>query len=364
MPITLNGDTGITTPSYGGADVAEYLVPVTAFKNRIINGAMQIDQRSSAGTPVNNGAASNTYFVDRWHMFGSVAARMNGRQSTVAPTGFINSALITSSAATTAGAGDAYGVRQYIEGLNMSDFGWGTAAAQTVTVSFWVRSSITGVYAFAFFNSDNTRSYVATYNISSANTWEQKSITIAGDTSGTWLTTNGIGTSCWWDLGSGSSFTAIAGAWNASLQVKTSGSVNLVGTSGATFYITGVQLEKGSTATSFDYRPYTNELALCQRYYQRGTKFTNGYGDTTNVLTAGLQLPVEMRAQPSLLNAVDSNGIVANGSLYNLTANSASIANFWFSGSSLAINVTTNSQITRWTAAYGRINDLQLSAEL
>jgi hypothetical protein len=237
----------------------------TGFKSRIINGAMVIDQRN-AGASVSNAAAANTYFIDRWTMFGAAASRMTGQRSTTAPVGFTNSALITSSAATTPGAGDAYGVRQYIEGLNMADLGWGTANAQTVTVSFWVRSSITGTYSFALFNSDNTRSYVATYSISSANTWEQKAITIAGDTTGTWLTTNGIGTSCWWDLGSGTNFNTTAGSWGSVLYVRTSGSANWIGTNGATFYITGVQLEKGSTATSFDYRPYGTELVLCQRY--------------------------------------------------------------------------------------------------
>jgi hypothetical protein len=273
----------------------------TGFKNRIINGNMVIDQRNN-GASVSNSANVSTYFVDRWNMFGASASKMTGQRSTTAPAGFTNSALITSSAATTPGAGDAYGVRQYIEGLNMADLGWGTANAQTVTVSFWVRSSITGTYSFALFNSDNTRSYVATYSISSANTWEQKAITIAGDTTGTWLTTNGIGTSCWWDLGSGTNFNTTAGSWGSVLYVRTSGSANWIGTNGATFYVTGAQFEKGSTATSFDYRPYGTELQLCQRsYWKNVDPGANGVvannGDSVSRLT--FYSPVTMRATPT-----------------------------------------------------------------
>jgi len=285
-------------------------------KSRIINGAMVIDQRN-AGASVSNSAGVNTYFVDRWNMFGASASKMTGQRSTTAPAGFINSALITSSAATTPGAGDAYGVRQIVEGLNIADLGWGTANAQAVTLSFWVRSSITGTYAISLFNADGSspfRTYVATYSISAANTFEYKTITIPGDTSGTWLTTNGQGIQCWWDLGSGSNFNATAGAWNSSLLVRTSSSANWIGTNGATFYITGVQLEKGSTATSFDYRPYGTELALCQRYFEKsynidvvpGTATSAGsFRNVTVALSSGLPahhvyFAVAKRAAPTV----------------------------------------------------------------
>jgi hypothetical protein len=239
------------------------------FRNRIINGDMRIDQRNN-GAVVNNSAATNTYVVDRFSMFGTEATKISGQQSTAAPTGFVNSWLITSLAATTATSAQAYGVRHIIEGTNISDLAWGTANAQPVTLSFWVRSSITGTYALALFNRDSpNRSYVTNYTINSANTFEYKTITISGDTSGTWLTTNGQGIQVWWDLGSGSNFNETAGNWVGSLKARTSGSANWIGTNGATFYITGVQLEKGSTATSFDYRPYGTELGLCQRYFEK-----------------------------------------------------------------------------------------------
>jgi hypothetical protein len=280
-----------------------------AFKNRLINGDMNIDQRGSASTPVSNGAAANTYFTDRWCMFGTVAARMNARQSTVAPSGFTNSALITSLAATTPGSGDAYGIRQIIEGFNTADLGWGTANAQTVTVSFWVRSSITGTYSFSPFN-DNTggwRTYVATYTINAADTWEYKTLTIPGDTGGTWNKTNGQGIQCWWDLGSGTSFNTTAGAWNGNLLVRTAGSVNWIGTSGATFYITAVQFEKGTTATNFDVLPYTTELQLCQRYFVKfGGEVSSevvapsGIGASTTSGQFFNLYPVRMRTQPTV----------------------------------------------------------------
>jgi len=267
MPITLNGDTGITTPSYGGTVAAEYIAPVTSFKNRIINGACMIDQRN-AGASVTQPLGFQ-YYVDRFGIAATVASRLSGQQSTVAPAGFTNSFLITSLAATSPATADDFSFRQAVEGLNMADFAWGTASAQTVTLSFWVRSSLTGTFAVSFRNSAANRSYVATYTINSANTWEQKSITIAGDIGGTWLVNNGIGAYVTWDLGQGSQFNTTAGAWSAGNFNRTSGCVNLVGTNGATFYITGVQLEKGSNATSFDYRSIGQELALCQRYFQK-----------------------------------------------------------------------------------------------
>ena len=305
MPITLDGTNGITTPTYGGADTSEYLVPVTQFKNRIINGAMMIDQRN-AGASVNNAASANTFPVDRFAIYGDSASKVSGQRSTTAPTGFVNSVLLTSLAATTAGANDFYGFRQNIEGFNVSDLGWGTANAKTVTLSFWVRSSLTGTFSVSFSNNAANRAYVANYVISVANTWEQKTISIAGDTTGTWTTDNTTGIGLWWDLGSGSNRAITGGAWSGTYGVKTSGSTNLVATNGATFYITGVQLEVGSTATSFDYRPYGTELALCQRYYYKVFPAENNkaYGNGTSVDSTSMYnlvpSPVTMRTTPSL----------------------------------------------------------------
>jgi hypothetical protein len=362
LPLTGGTVTGATTfntdVTVNGGLASGY----TGFKNRIINGGMVIDQRN-AGASVSNSAGVNTYFVDRWNMFGASASKMTGQRSTTAPAGFINSALITSSAATTPGAGDAYGVRQIVEGLNIADLGWGTANAQAVTLSFWVRSSITGTYAISLFNADGSspfRTYVATYSISAANTFEYKTITIPGDTSGTWLTTNGQGIQCWWDLGSGSNFNATAGAWNSSLLVRTSGSANWIGTNGATFYITGVQLERGSNATSFEFRDYGRELQMCQRYYQLNTA-SNGYATTTTGGTMAINGAVVQRSAPTLAVVSGTGALIDYGTaLRNLTS--------FGSASSSTSNGTVldfNCSATTGSKAIGLFaNSVSLSAEL
>jgi len=280
------------------------------FKNRIINGAMVIDQRN-AGASLTITTLNGQYTLDRWNVNTNQASKVSVQQSTTVPAGFKNSSLITSLSAFSSGAGDYFGFVQYVEGFNSADFDWGTANAQTVTLSFKVRASITGTYSVAIGNSAGARSYVATFTVDSANTYETKTITIAGDTSGTWLTDAGRGLRMWFDLGSGSSFNqASANAWTASNTLRTSGSVSLVGTNGATFYITGVQLEKGSTATSFDYRPYGTELALCQRYFYKtfsqsvaapsasklGAMFVY---QVANNAAFNARFPVTMRATPT-----------------------------------------------------------------
>jgi hypothetical protein len=206
-------------------------------------------------------------------------------------------------------------VQQLIEGLNVSDLAWGTANAQTVTLSFWVRSSLTGTFGGSIRNSAGNRSYPFTYTISSANTWEKETITIAGDTSGTWLTTNGIGLSISFSLGAGATYSGTAGAWAGSNIVQPTGSTSVVGTNGATFYITGVQLEKGSTATSFDYRNYQAELAMCQRYYFKIQAtgdlqpFAAGYNSSTTSSTGYTAFPVPLRTRPT---ALEQSGTAAN----------------------------------------------------
>jgi hypothetical protein len=255
---TVNAD--LMTTSDGVSSSGLY-----GFKNRIINGAMVIDQRNAgaSGTPTSSG-----YSLDRWNLSLSVASKFSFQQSTTAPTGFSNSLLFTSLSSYSVGAGDLFLANQWIEGFNTADLMWGTANAKTVTLSFWVRSSLTGTFGGALNNGSSDRTYPFSYTISSANTFEYKTVTIAGDTSGTWLTTNGRGLGVWFSLGAGSTYSGTAGAWASANVYQPTGATSVVGTNGATFYITGVQLEKGSTATSFDYRPYGTELQLCQRYYE------------------------------------------------------------------------------------------------
>jgi len=279
----------------------------SSFTNRIINGQMVLDQRN-AGASVT--PADQQYTLDRWVYIADQASKCTIEQTisgVSAPAGFSDYLGVTSTAATTITTSQVFGVVQRIEGYNMADFAWGTASAATVTLSFWVRSSLTGTFGGGIQNDSQDRSYPFSYTISSANTWEQKTITIVGDTSGTWLTTNGMGIKVTWGLGVGSTFSGTAGAWNSNNNFSATGATSVVGTNGATFYITGVQLEVGSTATSFDYRPYGTELQLCQRYYAKLTY--DGTGGEV-LLGTGLQssttdswvytkYPVTMRTEPT-----------------------------------------------------------------
>jgi hypothetical protein len=276
------------------------------FRNRIINGAMVIDQRNNGAsvTPTTLGS----YTVDRWCVVISAASKFSVQQSSVAPSGFTKSALITSLSAYSVGAGDYFAFCQRIEGFNAADLAWGTASAATVTLSFWVRSSLTGTFGGSLDNSDATYSYPFSYTISSANTWEQKSITIAGSINGTWNTTNGGGIELRIGLGTGSTFSGTAGAWAAGNFVQPTGTVSVVGTNGATFYITGVQLEAGSVATPFERRDYGRELAMCYRYYRRfpnsGSAYTaigaGSNASTTSIIRWGFSLDTPMRTAPSV----------------------------------------------------------------
>jgi hypothetical protein len=277
------------------------------FKNRLINGACVIDQRNAGASVTQNTSAQ--YTLDRWFIYGDVTSKFTVQQnagSITPPSGFTNYLGVTSSSAYTVGTSEIFVVQQRIEGYNIADLAWGTANAQTVTLSFWVRSSLTGTFGGSLKNSSGARSYPFTYSVPTANTWTQINITIAGDTSGTWLTTNGIGITMTFSMGCGSSTSSTAGSWSAGNYSSATGATSVVGTNGATFYVTGVQLEKGSTATSFDYRPYSAELAMCQRYcYKIATSggysayATTGMFISTTRVDFPILLPTYMRASPT-----------------------------------------------------------------
>jgi hypothetical protein len=265
---------------------------------------MVIDQRN-AGASVTIG--SSTYTVDRFIARTQSASDSTAQQSTTAPNGFKNSLLVTIGTGASPASSATNAIRQEIEGFNIADLAWGTASASPVTLSFWVRSSLTGTFGGALSNSGLNRSYPYTYTISSANTWEYKTVTIAGDTSGTWATDNSTGIRVWLDLGVGSTYTGTAGAWAGADYRGATGDTQVVATSGATFYITGVQLEKGQTATSFDVLPYTTELQLCQRYFVKfgGEQSAevvapSGIGSSTTSGQFYNLYPVRMRTQPTV----------------------------------------------------------------
>jgi hypothetical protein len=303
------------------------------FRNRLINGGMTVDQRNAGASATIGPSTSTDFRVDRFFFqrFGGTAT-FTGSQSTTAPAGFTNSLSATVAIAAAPAAGDTTFIRQLIEGFNVADLGFGAAGASSVTVSFWVNSSITGTYGGSLSNGDFTRSYVFTYAINSANTWEYKTITVSGDTSGTWAKNSSAGMRLNLDLGSGSNLNGTANTWTSSSIMRTSGCVNWIANAGATFYITGVQLEKGSTATSFDYRPYGTELQLCQRYlpYFGGIIGTNQsfaqcFANTTTELRCLINFPVPARVTPTGIVASTASGFIAQMiSSSNLTASAVS----------------------------------------
>jgi hypothetical protein len=285
------------------------------FRNRIINGNMVIDQRN-AGAAVTVNAADIFFAVDRFQGRGEATDGVfTIQRSTTAPTGFNNSLLATvTTADASIGASQLYFLRQNIEGFNVADLGFGTAAAQTVTLSFVVRSSVTGTFSGSLMNGAANRSYPFTYTISAANTWEQKTVTIAGDTSGTWLTDNSTGLRVFWSLGAGSSMLTTANAWAAGEFIGSTGSTNLISTSGATFYITGVQLEAGSVATPFERIDYGRQLIQCQRYYQKlqasssDSVWNTGFCEDSTNLILSVPFITQMRAAPSSLEQSGTPG--------------------------------------------------------
>ena len=280
----------LTLDTSGNATVGNTLVMASSFlRNRIINGNMTIDQRN-AGASVTQ-TTSVAYTVDRWACYGTVASKFTVQQNAggvTTPAGFPNYLGVTSSSAYSVLAGDVFWLTQYIEGFNTADLGWGTASAKTVTLSFVVYSSLTGTFGGALRNSATNRSYPFTYSITAANTWTTISVTIAGATSRTWVgATNGIGINLRFGLGVGTTSSGTAGAWASASYVSATGATSVVGTSGATFYITGVQLEAGSVATPFERRLYGQELMLCQRYYEKSYAMGTVPG-TSTAYTAGM----------------------------------------------------------------------------
>ena len=281
-------------------------------KNKIINGNMAIDQRN-AGASVT--PANGNYTLDRWIAYLSQASKFTIEQnagSVAPPAGFINYLGVTSSSAYSVTAGDYFVIGQHIEGYNVADLDFGKSTAKTITLSFYVRSSLTGTFGGVLGNA-GSRSYPFTYVISSANTWEKKTITIPGDTSGTWTTANSYGLTLYIGLGAGSTYSGTAGSWSGASYFNATGATSVVGTSGATFYITGVQLEAGSSATEFEHRPYTTELQLCQRYlpwFGSGTDDQIGIGYATGSTTWLIFIPwkVQTRVAPTgIIHGTDSN---------------------------------------------------------
>jgi hypothetical protein len=340
------------------------------FRNKIINGNMVIDQRN-AGASVT--PADGAYTLDRWQYQASQASKFTVQQnaaSVTPPTGFSNYLGATVAASVSVGSGDYFGLLQRIEGFNFADMAWGTASASPITVSFWVRSSLTGTFGGSLRNSAQNRSYPFTYIISSANTWEQKTVTIAGDTSGTWVgATNGTGLQVWFALGTGSTYSGTSGAWAGANYLSATGATSVVATNGATFYITGVQLEAGTTASPFEYRQYGTEFQLCQRYFSlMAGGGACGTAESNNRASVTYQFSVPMRTAPTgTLNASKGSLSQPQGGPNSLTT----MSSFFFGtpASAEAGWCVFDMSGTPWTTGRVIINNgttgmVQFSAEL
>ena len=356
--ISTFGDTTVTSLNGG---------PIAGTRNRIINGDMRIDQRATVAT------TNDTYVTDRWQLSFSTTGAIQAAQSGDFPATFSQSLLFdVTTADTSIAAGEFAGFFHYIEGLNTADFAWGTASAQTVTLSFWVKSTTTGTYCVNFGNSANNRAYIAEYSIAAANTWEKKTITIVGDTTGTWLTSTGRGVRVSFIFACGSTYHATANSWGAGNFFATSNQVNLLASATNEIRITGVQLEPGSTATPFERRSYGQELALCQRYYEKsydlatapGAVTTNGQvvsqinftSGTTDLQFAVAFFNVRKRATPTVAVYSPASG---NAARTRDTIGGSDITSISVSGSESNLGVQTypltsrGSQVVsfQWTAS-------------
>ena len=251
--------------------------------NKIINGDMVISQIAvGAAVPAVSGVSS--YPVDRFISQVNVSSKITSQQAAAGgATGLAKCLGYTSLSAYSVAAGEYFLCSQKVEGYNVADLLWGTASAKTITVSFWVYSSLTGLHGGVVSNSAQDRTYPYSYTISVANTWEYKTVTIAGDTSGTWLTTNGIGLHLRFSLGTGATYKGTAGAWTAGTYFSCTGEVSTVGTNGATWYVTGVKLEVGTIATPFVSDDYAVSLEKCQRYYEKTYSQPTAPGGITSV---------------------------------------------------------------------------------
>jgi len=347
------------------------------FRNRLINGNFRVDQRNS-GVATAAVAGGTTYAADRWQAFEDTDGgyTTDSDVSTSPPEGFASFLRVTvTSADASLGAAQFAVIQQKIEGINCFDLDFGLSTAKAVTLSFRVRSSLTGTFSGSLRNSASNRSYPFTYTISSANVWETQSITVAGDTSGTWLTDSGIGLTVCFSLGCGSTNLGTANAWAGAQYLGATGETPLIGTNAATWDITGVQLEAGSVATPFEREAYNVQLAKCQRYYERfsvpsGSYLTQGYCYSTTACLAALPFSVTKRAVPTAsdISAASTWDVLNNaGAGINASTASVTLANTTLHQGRVDVTVAaglTGGNATIFVARAGQTATVGFSAEL
>jgi len=281
------------------------------FRNIIINGGMDLAQRS---TSVSSITGDGYYTVDRFDIDLNTLGTWTQSQSTDVPTGqgFAKSLKMDCTTADgSPAAGDKLIFEQVIEGQNLQYLKKGTSSAESLTLSFWVKTNKTGTYTLELLDNDNSRSFSQTYTVSSANTWEKKTITYAGDTTGAFDNDNGSSFQCNFWLGAGSNFTSgtLQTSWGSKTAANrvSSSQVNLADSTSNEWYITGVQLEAGSVASDFEFLPVDVNLARCQRYYFRRQgdgsdqrAVSNGMASETNRYRGVFIFPITMRANPTV----------------------------------------------------------------
>jgi hypothetical protein len=346
MTVSISGTDGLTFNDATTQNTSAFYGGL-AFRNRIINGAMVISQSAAGAAVTVNGA----YPVDRFAVGEDTTGAYSGQQDSSAPVGFVNSLKFTTTTADASiAAGETCFLRQFVEGTNVSDLSWGTASAKSVTLSFWVKSSLTGSFSGAIANDGYNRSYPFLYTIAVADTWEYKTVTIPGDTTGTWLTTTGIGLRIYWNLGTGTDNTGTAGAWVGAGNVGADSTVAVIGTLNATWFITGVQLEKGSTATSFDYRPYGTEFMLCQRYFEKS--YDQGTAPATNTTTGTFNFS----------GASEGNGNVIVPIQYSTKRTAPTLTGYLAAGTSGSWNYERSGSASTGSITFDRTSDRESRA--
>ena len=351
--ITVNNTDGTCTAnitSIGGNQLSN--------RNLIINGDIQVAQR---GTTATCNSGSDTYSMDRWYARGeSSSGVFTLSQEDIAGNnqGVKYAAKVTVTNNVTPASGDVYKIAQRIEGQNLAQLELGRSTAKSFTLSFIVKSSVVGTHSGSFMNSAQNRSFPFTYTISNPDTWEQKSITIPGDTAGTWLVTNGIGLEVNFDMGSGSGKRGNAGgAWLAARAEGATGAVQVISSANATWFISKVQVEVGNVATDFEHRSFAQELALCQRYYQQSYEHGTSAGTSTNTnaivwypdatvnyASVSFGLPCVMRTQPTV-TIYSSTG--ASGKIRNADAATDHNSYVNTNSDSFLMFVVNNSQISQ-----------------
>jgi hypothetical protein len=359
--------------TFSGALASSNIPSVGAFSNRnlIINGKFEVDQRlGGSSTAFSSGAA---FVADRFDYYtdaGAIAVYSATHEiSSDAPDGFSKSLKVTCSSGGSIPATGEVVFRQQIEGYNVSVLNYGSSSAESATVSFWIKASVTGDYGlqFIYYDGTNNQTYVSKYTVNSANIWEYKTVTIPPQTTNAFNdVTNGAGLVVYWDLGEGSTYSGTADTgWTTTYLNGLSGGVKLMENTGATWQITGVQLEVGDTATPFEHRSYGDELQRCQRYYQVAPQLATilpGRGSSATSITCSLPLATSMRSTPSIPSTLSSVVYsVSNFSSANATISAGSIGDthFQISFGGFSAAVSDNR-----TGTVRLIADLPLDAEL